>query len=580
MQIIRVEEGRMRDRRWMLVVLAAALVLRWWTWPHRYEIRDVDEPGYLSSSLVLVEGMAPGYKPSPAGPEIWLGWIWAQAHIAGALLHPNVAHPPMQLRPFLAMNQGLFDLYHDLSGMRYLIAFANTLLLLAAVGAGFDYGRRRGGMAGGMLLAGLLACAPLLVQFSSMSRPYSMAWSFGVLAIAVAAAKSGKVRLFGAAILMGLAIGSRIEMILLLPVLLWEFWDWREKGGLGITWLKVAALSFLTAYIVAPWLLTGLPGNLRAIATIQLDNPAAAKVSTVSIIRDFAGTQGFGLVCAIWIAGMPLWVMPQQKDPHPNPLPEYQERGPEGGPERTRRVALAIFVFLLICTILKTTSFGLHQKGSAVLAMILTTPMAVTGLTRRFPKIVPPLVAAALLLPLFLTVRWSLRLPHEAPALADWVDGHVPANTTVYLHLCTFKAILPTAEAGDLIWTDVSGPEAWRRKFESGLKRFNLSADQIPRAMSEENLVQERGNERRWFILASAGEPELPRYRARIMNSSPVFEVLDVAGEFARTGGVVLWAPALDGPAPAEMGTPALTLPDADGMEVEVFCSPDVRLVL
>jgi hypothetical protein len=549
----------MWNGRLLFLVLVVALALRLWTWPHRYEVRDVDETGYLSSSLVLVEGLPPGYKPSPAGPQIWLGWLWAQAHIAQALLQPTTPHPPLQLRPFLAMNQALFDLYHDLSGMRYLITGFNTLLLLAAVGAGFDYGRRRGGWAGAILVGGLLACAPLMVQFSAMARPYSMAWSFGVLAMEFAAVKTGRGRIFAAAVFMGLAIGSRIEMICLVPLLLWEFWDRRDAGGLAVTWAKVTALSLLTAYVVAPWLLTGLPGNLRAIATIQLDNPAAAKVSAASVLHDFAWTQGFGLACAIWVLGTAFWV---------------------AGPNRARRLVLAIFVLILLGTILKTTSFGLHQKGSAVLAMILTAPMAVRGLSDRFPRIILPLVAAALLIPLAQTIRWGVHLRPRATALADWIDDHVPADTTVYLHLWTLKASLPTPESGDLIWTDVSGPRAWRRKFESGLKRFNLSAQQTPRALSEENLVQERGNERRWFILASAGDPDLPRYDVRIMKSSPVFEVQDVADAFTKTGGVVFWEPGLDGPAPPELGQPVVTLPNADGLEVDVFCSPDARAAL
>src|SRR5277367_6331679 len=85
-----------------IVLLLAAVAVRFWAWPSRYEIRDVDEPPYLSSSLVLVEGITPGFKPSPAGPQIWLGWMFAQLRVLEDFIHPDPAlqHVPLQIRPF------------------------------------------------------------------------------------------------------------------------------------------------------------------------------------------------------------------------------------------------------------------------------------------------------------------------------------------------------------------------------------------------------------------------------------------------------------------------------------------------
>ena len=73
-----------------------------------------------------------------------------------------------------------------------------------------------------------------------------------------------------------------------------------------------------------------------------------------------------------------------------------------------------------------------------------------------------------------------------------------------------------------------------------------------------------------------------PRYDLRLLRPSPVFGVQDPAAAFAEAGGVVMWRPALDNPdkatpPPAAWGPPAATLPNADGGEVQVFCSPALR---
>src|SRR5882672_7673166 len=66
-----------------------ALILRLAALPHPHEIRDSDEIGYTSSGLVLLEGMSPGYKFTPAGPLIWTAWWYATAKSAAALLFPS-----------------------------------------------------------------------------------------------------------------------------------------------------------------------------------------------------------------------------------------------------------------------------------------------------------------------------------------------------------------------------------------------------------------------------------------------------------------------------------------------------------
>ena len=178
-----------------------------------------------------------------------------------------------------------------------------------------------------------------------------MSWSFGVMAAYAVACCKGPRRIPIAAILLGLAIGSRIEMILLIPLLLWEIWDQPQPGKSAIkSCLSLVCVSLLTAYIVAPWLLTGLPGNLRAIATIQLANPLAATVTFRSGLKDLAWTNGFGPALLIFLASTPLLIT---------------------GTNRVRRAVLVLIVLFIASTLLKPTGFGLHQKGSVLVVLIL-----------------------------------------------------------------------------------------------------------------------------------------------------------------------------------------------------------------
>ena len=101
-------------------------------------------------------------------------------------------------------------------------------------------GGRAGGIAGAAVVGGVLAACPLFVDYADQSRPYAMAWSFAVLALAAAVAGPrraevppaepatvavrGTARRFwfwSAAILMGLSVGSRVEMLTFLPVFWW-----------------------------------------------------------------------------------------------------------------------------------------------------------------------------------------------------------------------------------------------------------------------------------------------------------------------------------------------------------------------
>ena len=75
----------------------------------------------------------------------------------------------------------------------------------------------------GLTAGGLAAAAPLLVEYAGMARPYALAWSFGILGVYWASLGGGR-RWLLSGILAGLAVGTRLEMLLLLPYVLGEAW--------------------------------------------------------------------------------------------------------------------------------------------------------------------------------------------------------------------------------------------------------------------------------------------------------------------------------------------------------------------
>ncbi|HZZ41320.1 MAG TPA: hypothetical protein VFE58_00145 [Tepidisphaeraceae bacterium] len=543
----------------LLVLLAVGMVLRVGNWPHRYETRDVDEAGYLDSSLCLVEGVTPGYKAAPGGVQIWEGWMYGMAGVVKNIVRPHAegVGTDMRLRPFVGMNQALFDNYRDLSGMHGFILGCNLLMSLGAVYAAYRYGAYRAGLGGGIVAGGLAAWLPLFVEYASMSRPYSQAWCLGIMALC-AAGTAVRGRAGWTAVLLGLAIGTRVEMLALVPLVLWEFWERPEREA---GWKVVGKLALWTAgmmVVTAPWLLTNLPGNLRAIATIQFSTPVGGATPWRTTVRDFAIGQGLALVAVAFLAGML----------------------PMGNRMQTLRARVGLVIALgLIVTVVKSTGFGLHHKGYVMVALIPAGVLAMRALSERSKQVALAIAVVVVLCPLVQAEREisERRSRYDVGnAGLDWIVANVPAGTRLYVERA-LKNPLPTAESARVLWGEVTDDAAWRKKFESGLTRFGMDAADLPGAMSEENLVQERGNMRRWFICGTRASYPERRFDVRIVHGSPVFGVQDVVEAFAKEGGVVLWRAASNGKPPAGLGKAFKEWVNAEGIGDYVYVSPAVE---
>ncbi len=539
-----------RGPRWLLcLLLLAALALRAADFPGRYVYRDGDERPYTQSGLALWEGMTPTNKYCPAGPQIWISWLYAGFYSTRDFLLPSRedAAVPFVLRPFVAVNHALFDIYHDWSRLRQIQSAVNFAATLAAVAAGFELGRKRGGLPAALIVAGMAAAMPIWVELSVEARPYTLAWDCGLIAFYFSAKGSDGT----SAIFMGLAVASRIDMLVLVPLAWTDLWPsdrFMRRAA------RYTALAALTTLLVAPWLLTNLIGNVREIATIRVAIPDAKSDSTTSALNEIFIQQGLGVV--IILAMTSLFLAP---------------------PGRTKpRWMAAIYVLLLTLSMLKATNFGIRHQGGPFVALIAFSAVGASALWKRWPALAW-VAAAAAIAPTFVVAALDVaatRQAYVAPHPTEWLERHIMPGTRVYLSPRIHDP-LPTQAASDALWAEVADGDAWKAKIETAMKRYHISADELPRALSEENMIQERGNRREWFILGGLPKLQEPRFDIRVIMSSPVFGVQDASAEFRRTGGVLIWDD-FDGRSPDGLGQPVVQWVNGDGKGVRVYCSSEV----
>ena len=537
-------------------VLLLGLGLRIWNFPPRYQVQDGDEIGYTHGGLLLWEGMTPGFKMSPAGLQTWISWTYCAGRSAANLIWKQGRDTsiPALLRPFYAVDQTLFETYRDASILKQITIALTILLSIGAIFAAFQTGFRRAGVPGGLLSGGLTAALPIIVQLSGMAKPYMAAWACAIIAHYFAACKTGKLRWAGSAIFMGLAISSRIEMLLFFPIILWEAWYEKEPEGFHSTAVRITLLMIVTTLLVSPWLITNLIGNIRTIATVRFSGQDTLN----ALLRDFLRFEGLGLVTLLIGVGL--------------------VAGP--GEKRGSHWLLLILYACLFATMLRPSPYGLRHHGATVAATIVISPLALAFIWKAHCRIAMILAAAMLIIPVSNSVSaiQSDRREYIRDEATAWIEKNVPSGTRIYL-CATFHDPLPTAESADSLWIQVTDARAWRKKFEQGAGRFNILASQVPRALSEENMIQERGNRRRWFILGGMSGSKAPRFDIKIISGGSPFDLTPdkAVTEFKKTGGVLLWRESrMDNLKLSEkdVGTPAISWTDQNGKAVSVYYTP------
>ncbi len=548
-----------------LAVLAGliliSLCIKIWNFPSRYQLRDVDELGYTYGGMLLWEGLPPGFKMSPAGLQTWISWTYCAGKSLVALIQDwGKESLPAAVRPFYAVDRTLFETYRDASTLRQTTVAIIVLISLAGVWAAFQMGFRRAEIAGGLLSGGLAALLPIFTQASGMAKPYMPAWSFGIIAHYFAAMPSNPARLAAAAIFMGLAVSSRIEMILFIPILLWELWNENGREHFVRLSLRLVLTIAVTVLLVSPWLLTNLLGNIRTIATVRL--AAASPGEYIGpLMNDFAWLEGLGPVTILLIIGLAA-----------------------GSAEKRRShwTLLAIFI-VLIATMLKPTPYGLRHHGATAVAAIVISPLALSWIQKLSSKAALIISAALLILPAvncIITVASDRRAyaPDDATA---WVEQNVPPGTTVYLSP-TLHDPLPTRLSADALWADVTSAQAWEVKFQESLSRYGIPSSRTPRSLSEENMIQERGNRRRWFILGADPQNELPRFDIKIISGGSPFDLtpVEAMSRFAEAEGAFILRQSRqpEFQRPLDMlGVPRVKWTDGNGQTVSVFYRPQAK---
>jgi hypothetical protein len=469
---------------------------------------------------------------------------------------------PRVLKPYLALDQALFKTYEDLAGVRHFLLGISLVLALAGIYGGYRLGVRYGGMAGGLLLGGLVAVLPLYIELCAVAKSCSDAWMFGLLAIVCAATTTGAKRCWLSGVFLGLAIGSRVDMVVITPLVLLALWD---SSGTSSPWKSVFATLGITVaatVIGAPFAVEGFVGLLRTIVTGRLLGYWTAESPRLATLRNVAWGQGLGPVLVAAIIGLFLF-------PSAN---------------RLKRAVLAGVAVLLVATMFDGRYMVMRYHGGPVLALLTCAALAVGALLRRLPPR-PAVALAALLLalPLAQSVRAILatKAVYVPEASTQWIDDHVPAGTTVYVHPgFTSRAVLPTEAAADGIWGLLTENQAWRTRMHEGFHRFSLPEARLPRMLSEDNLYEDRGLARRWFILGG-GQSSRPRFDVQLMCLSATFGLQreTVGAEFNKTGGVLVWRTVARG-LPAGLGEPLVQWVNGHGDGTLIFVSPDVRAKL
>ncbi|MCS7034940.1 MAG: hypothetical protein NZ561_13260 [Phycisphaerae bacterium] len=541
-----------RDRWWIaLVLVALGLTLRLYWFPHRYEQRTVDEAPYLYTCLMLAEGMMPGHKAVPAGLQTWLGWLWINGQAALNLLNPTDQERSIGLvaRPVYVLNRTLFDIARDVSDLRIFLLSCNVLFDLIAIVAAWKFGQWAGGSVGGLIAGGFLATGWVFHDVGASVRPLSMSFGMAMMAFLLVSR-----RRYGlAAVALGLAIGSRIEMVLLIPLLVaLVICELGWKSGLRQTLIcaGIAAVSFL---VIAPWWLMSWFGNLRSVIGARFLG-AMKPVTFGDLMTEMFWFNALVVPCALLAWS---WVL--------------AVRRPRGW------LVPAAATLILLSVIAGNAKLSYHTP--AILAVLLTAAIGAGALPAAGLK----LAAVATVVSLVVAAGHSIRFRHaERQAYAPdealaWIEAHVPPGTRLYWPGGVYKLPLPTDSAAAAMWSEVVDEPSWRKKMEWAVGFVpGTDAQALPRATSEDIMAKERCYVRPWYILGGRPEVPIPRFDVRRYGDSITFGVWDPIPEF-RNGRcvIVVKGKRVD----EQLGKPAAEWTSPRGWGTFVYVAPDVPLL-
>jgi hypothetical protein len=434
----------------------------------------------------------------------------------------------------------LFSLYADMTGLRLTVIVLTVLLTLAAVLTACRLGKALGGIPG-QVLAGLLAASlPIFVEMSTETRPYASAWAFALLALAAAGTGKPGTRTLGAGIFLGLAIGSHIDMIRIVPLVL--LLQWRRAETRSLPWAefgRTTGIALIAFLVVAPWYLLHFLDVIRQIVSVRVLGATVGEHA--SLIRQWFEA-GIAIPLIVTVAGL------------------------LSAGLRRNWPAFACGLWLALNTVLalRPSQHGLQHDGALLVMIVALLPLAVSILTEFTPALRKPVVSAVLVAAIAGPTLWR----GVAVAFADgrslepdravaWIETNVPAGTPVYVDFGRFRTLLPTPQAADRLWADVAAPEAWLGKYRHDTARLGLGDTPPLRAMSTDRLDSDRGNRRRFYMLGDTGQRNRPRYDMWLVSYGSFFDLTPATAieRLCRDGGIYLHA----GTALAGLPPPAMS---------------------
>ena len=461
-------------------------------------IPESDETGYLSDGLLLLEGLTPGYKHVPNAVMNWLVLLYAGVQTLAAWFGGLVEiSAPALTRPLLAMEHALFVDYADLNGLRLMVIVLQVVAGTGAVVAVAWRGHLIAGTWGAVLAGALAAATPFFVEFTRQTRSYSLAWSLGLLAFAALAIAPRSSRAMIAGALIGLALATRIEMVLVLVPLILELMQREESGRRRLAALQCLAVTAVVFLVAAPWYVTSLVGNLRQIISVRLLSPDAPRGYEAQAFLDLILT-GVALPLVGTIVVLLL-------------------TRPRGSGVYT--VAIGLWMAALALA-MRPSVHGLRHEGALFLLSAVMAPVALARASEATRNMtanrVVAVVATLLALHIGLAGMHAAWVEYGKTVRADpvaWLEQNVPEGATVYW-VDGFKMPLPTPESADAVWGQVTHQHAWLIKYRQAARRLALG-DRVPRAMSEDPMALEEALRRRWFILGAMVDSTRRRFNLR-----------------------------------------------------------------
>lgn len=248
-------------------------------------IFDPDEAEMHDVSLGPVLGTVPQRL-------IWPGGLMrhvALVHLGGAALLQDVPRTPEGLASHIG--RVLLEPGQACAWMRWTGAFISALGFALPVGLAMRLGVP---WAWAAALALAAACFPLHWRHGCMTTPDALAWGLALAALTAARAGTMSVeRAFGSALLAGLALGSKLTLLPMVPALALACWDRR------LPWMKLLpawSCGLLLGMLVAtPWFLADPVRLVKTMLGVVKFKPGEAT--------------GAGETLRLLLLGIPVWLI-------------------------------------------------------------------------------------------------------------------------------------------------------------------------------------------------------------------------------------------------------------------------------